>query len=141
MSRAGKKQGPRLVRVSGAAGGAALMKRVGPRGVVTVPRAKAPSELHLTTSVRHSARGTKHHGTKTKKHTTKKHKGHGSGHHGTGHHTLNDQDVVQIVLAALQGGPLRLAVEDIVLQVIWQVQAQQSSAMAQGGSYQRMGGF
>jgi hypothetical protein len=140
MARAGNKPGPRLVRVSGATGGSAIMKRVGPRGVVTVPRERAPSELHLATSAGRAATGTKGHTTKAKKHTTKKHKG-SSGHKSTGHHTLNDQDVVQIVLAALQGGPLRLAVEDIVLQVIWQVQSQQSSAMAQGGSYQRMGGF
>jgi hypothetical protein len=54
---------------------------------------------------------------------------------------LTDKDVVAIVLAALQGGPLLLAVQDIVLQVFWELQAQQSARQNQPGSYQRLGGF
>jgi hypothetical protein len=91
----------------------------------------APHALKPAKAKKHK---TKH--TKTKH--TKKKKGRKKG---TTHHTMTDQDVVNIVLAALQGGPLLLAVQDIVLQVIWQVQNTQSAAQAQPGSYQRIGGF
>jgi len=137
--------GKGLVRVNAAATGAGLMRRIGPRGVEHVTLPHAPAEVREQAHAPHAAKRAKkahhgeHGGTKKRPH---KGKHHGGGHHGGGgHHTLTDAQVVQIVLAALQGGPLLLAVQDIVLQVFWQLQAEQQSAMHQGGSYQRMGGF
>jgi hypothetical protein len=149
MAKHGSGQVRRLVRVSAPAFGPALMRRIGPRGTVTVALPHAPAHEHqasLAPHAAHQAGSGKQHGSTHKKPGGGKHHS-GGGHHGGssggsgGHHTLTDAEVVQIVLAALQGGALRLAVQDVALQVFWQLQAEQQSAMQQGGSYQRMGGF
>ncbi len=133
-----------LVRVGGAMGGAGLVRRMGPRGVVAVALPHAPATLRQEphAPATHAA---KTHKGKTAHHTKKQHTTHKktTTHHGStsSHHAMTDAEVIQVVLGALAGGPLRLAVADIALQVCLQLQAQQQGAMAQAGSYQRMGGF
>jgi len=82
----------------------------------------------------------KHHKVKAKKGR----KGRKGGKRSTGH-KMTDADVIDIILGALAGGPLRLAVEDIALQVCFeflQSMGQSQAAMQnQPGDYQRMGGF
>jgi hypothetical protein len=112
--------------------GPALLRQIGPGGVARVTQPRAPTALHAQTT---SPKVTK---TKT---TTSKAKKNSGGSSSSTHHSLTEAEVVQVVLNALQGDPLRLAVEDIARQVYWQLQAQQSSALIQGGSYQRQGGF
>jgi hypothetical protein len=134
-----------LVRVGGAMSGPAVMRRMGPRGAVTVALPHQPAELRQEphAPAAHAAKGQHHHKTThhAKKHATH-HKRKGTHHSGSGsHHGMTDAEVIQVVLGALAGGPLRLAVEDIALQVFLQLQAQQQGAMQQAGSYQRMGGF
>lgn len=134
MAKQTKVQRQALVRVQGAVRGQGLLRRMEAHGSVPTVTPRRPTALHQAAAVMHAPKAKK---AKTTKHTTKR-----KGRSGTSsHHTLTDADVVQIVLAALQGGALRLAVEDIAQQIYWQLQAQQQSAMQQGGSYQRQGGF
>ena len=130
-----KQSGQRLVRVQSGALGSGLLRRIGPHGAMSVALPHAPTTRHQVTTALHAPKAKKIKGKNTH---------HSSGTHSTNsgsHHTLTDADVVQIILSALQGGALRLAIEDIALQVYWQLQSQQNSAMQQGGSYQRQGGF
>ncbi len=65
-----------------------------------------------------------------------------SGSHSSGSHSSSSaQTVTQDVLAALQGGDLRLAVEEIARQIFLGMQSEQQSGTQQSGSYQRQGGF
>ena len=134
MAKQSKAMGQQLVRVQSGALGVAMLRRIGPHGTVSVALPHAPTTRHQATAALHAPKAKKIKG-KTTHHRSGTHSTSGS------HHTLTDADVVQIVLSALQGGALRLAIEDIALQVYWQLQSQQNSAMQQGGSYQRQGGF
>jgi hypothetical protein len=96
-------------------------------GAAPIATTRVPAQVRIKTAAPHKAAVKK---TKT-----------GSGSRSSTSHSSSSQTIVQDVLAALQGGDLRLAVEDIARQVFLEMLSEQQSATQQSGSYQRQGGF
>lgn len=102
--------------------GPTIMRQITARGVTAVALPHVPTATHLRTLQSKVAQS------------------HSSGKH-SGGQGMTAAEVVQVVLVALQSGPVRQAVEAIAEQMVEQTQTRAASIMNQGGAYQRQGGF
>ena len=118
-----KKSGLLSVRIAGTAPSARGDKK---------PQERGPKPPVLKSGKGHTTKGHK-----------KGHKGHGKVYHAKRTElTVQMQvEVMNFLLAALQGGPFLLGIQEIAVQVYWQLQFLASVHQAQPGSYQRQGGF
>ncbi|MBA3822773.1 MAG: hypothetical protein H0X24_02570 [Ktedonobacterales bacterium] len=114
--------------------GSGLLWRYGPAGSARVTPPQPPTQQRELPLKGKTAKATP---ATTKKATTKS----PASKRGTSVRNVPAAEVTSAVLAALASGAVRLAIEDIARQVVWEMEREQQRVMQQAGSYQRLGGF